>query len=243
MDDYTKASALGFGLVMFTQLVSVVARPIRSGRSAFGHLEKTIEVPVEKINEDFSLKLFRQRLADLGFKPLDNDNNFVQGGVDLAALGSALQAKTKKLLSLQARDSGPNQVVVSMTVRYPHFVIVDTGESAYRDALLDFVSGKADQMTVVPQESLMATNSFTGGIIACLVGALLIATNRLNLWPVIPILGVTEFAAGLLAIVSISQKPAEITGRWKAVAGIVLSLAAIAITLTFIITTRSAGSY
>lgn len=242
MDDYAKSSALGFGLVMFTQLVSLVARQIHSGRPGFGHLQRTIEVPIEKTNEEFFLKLFRQRLTALGFQPLDNDRSFVQGGVDIAALGSAVHAKKKKTLALQTRDSGPGQALVSMTVRYANPIVIDTGESAYRDALLDFVSGKSDHMATVPNESLMALNSFTGGIIAWIFGAILIATNRLGFWPALPILAVTEFAAGLLAIFSISQKPAEFTGRWKAVIGMILSLGAIAISIYFIVSIRSAGS-
>jgi len=55
-----------------------------------------------------------------------------------------------------------------------------------------------------------------------------------------PTVAVPEFAVGLLALFSMSQKPGEISGRWKAIAGIIFSLAAVGIGLFFIIARHSA---
>ena len=241
MDDHTKASALGFGVVMFTQVASLVVKQIQSGRSGFSHLDKTVEVPMPKFELGSFMQVFHERLKGLGFQAADDGANFIQGGPDLSGLGSASHAKTKKLLTFQANDSGPDQVTATLTFRYLDIIVVDTGESAYRDALLDFVSGRADGMIAVPNDSLMAMNSLIGGAIACVVAVLLVVFNRLGYWPAIPIIGVTEFTVGVLAIFSISQKPTEITGRWKAVVGMILSLAAIASSLFFIIMTRSSA--
>jgi hypothetical protein len=240
MDAHTKGLLLGFGLVALSVFLAIVAKQVQSGRSAFSHLQKTIELPLNKVNQDSFLRDFRHRLASLGFKSVDNNNNFIQGSSDLAEFGAASHARTKKLLTLHLQDSGNDNLTASLTLRYLGLVVVDTGESAYRDAVLDFVSGKADKMAAVPTESLLALNSLIGGAIACVVALILVVSNRLPLWMAIPSLGVTEFAVGLLAIFSISRKPAEITGRWKALAGIVLSLAAICLSLYFIVATRSA---
>lgn len=228
---------LGFGLVMFTTLVSLVVGQIQSRRSGFSHLDKTLEVPVEKVNREFFLQGFRERLATLGFQPAGNEDTFHQGGVDLAALGSASHAKTKKLLTIRMQDSGPGKLTAVITLRYLTLIVIDTGEAAYRDAVLNFVSGNADEIVPVPTDSLMAINSLVGGIIGCGIAVYMIVSKELSLCIAITSIGVTEFMVGLLALFSINRKPAEITGRWKAVIGIVLSLAAIGTSVYFIIAT------
>ena len=239
MDAHTKGLLLGFGLVMLSVIVAVMAKQIQSSGSAFSRLKKTIEVPLETVNLDFFLKNFRQRLASLGFKPAESDFSFIQGGADLTEFAAASHARTKKRLTLRIEDSGPDKATAFLTFSYLGLVVVDTGESAYRDTVLDFVSGKTDEMTAVPTESLLALNCLIGGAAACVLAIILVMTDNLALWTAIPGIGVTEFAAGLLAVYTISQKPDEITGRWKAVAGIVLSLAAIGISLYFIISAHS----
>jgi len=239
MDAHTKGLLLGFGLVALSVILAIVAKQIQSGLSAFSHLSKTVELPLDKVNQEFFLKDFRRRLGSLGFKAVDDDTGFIQGSSDLAEFGAASHARTKKLLTLRFQDSGKDNLIASVTIRYLGLVVVDTGESAYRDAVLDLLSGKTDQMVSVPTESLLALNSLIGGMIACVVAVILVVSNQLPLWMAIPSIGVTEFAVGLLALFSISRKPAEITGRWKALAGIVLSLAAICLSVYFIISTRS----
>jgi hypothetical protein len=239
MDAHTKGLLLGFGLVMLSVIVAIVVKQFQSGGSAFSHMDRTVEVPLEKVNLDFFLNKFRQRLASLGFKPGENDANFVQGGTDLTEFAAASHARTKKLLTLRIEDPGTDKVTAFIALRYLGLVVVDTGESAYRDTVLDFVSGKTDEMAAIPTESLLALNSLIGGITACILAAILVATDNLPLWTAIPGVGVTEFAAGLLALYSISQKPGEILGRGKAVAGIVLSLAAVGISLYFMVSAHS----
>lgn len=242
MDAHTKGLLLGFGLVMLSVIAAIVVKQFQSGGSGFSHLDKTLEVPLNKVNLDFHKQAFQKRLNALGFKPVDRDGDFIQGGADLSEFGAASHAKTKKLFTLRFQDSGNDQFLARLTLRYLGLVVVDTGESAYRDAVLDYVSGKTEEMKTVPTESLLALNSLVGGMIACVVAAVLVMSDQLPLWTAIPSLGVTEFAVGLLAIASIAQKPAEITGRGKAIAGILLSLAAIGVSLYFIITAHSGSA-
>lgn len=239
MDAHTKGFLLGFGLVLFSIVIAVVVKQIQSGRSPFSHLERTIELPLNRLNLDFHRQAFGRRLSTLGFKAAEGEGNFIQGGSDLAEFGAASHAKTRKRLTLRYQDAGAEKVLAVLTLLYLDIVVVDTGESAYRDAVLDFVTGKTDAMTSVPTESLMALNSLIGGAVACGVAGTLILSDQLSLWTAIPSLAVTEFAVGLLALFTISQKPAEITGRWKAITGIVLSLASICLGLAYIISTHS----
>jgi hypothetical protein len=239
MDAHAKGLVLGFGLVMLSIVIAIVARQFLSGRSGFSRLEKSLELPLNKLNQHFHQQAFLKRLEILGFKSAGADGQFIQGGADLAEFGAASHAKTKKMFSFQFKESGPDKILALVTLRYLDIVVVDTGEAAYRDAVLDFVTGKTDEMASVPTESLMALNSLIGGAAACCVAVALVVSDKVSLWTAIPSLGVTEFAVGLLALFSISRKPAEITGRWKAVVGIVLSMFAISLGLFFIISTRS----
>lgn len=242
MDAHTKGLVLGFALVMISFLAAIIAKQIQLGRAGFGHLAKTIELPLNKVNQEFHKQAFHHHLKSIGFKTVDNsEDNFIQGGADLTEFGAASHAKTKKMLTLRFQDSGADKVLAILTLRYLDIVVVDTGESAYRDAVLDFVTGKTDEMVAVPTESLLALNSLIGGVLACSIAAVLVTSNELSLWTAIPSIGVTELAVGLLALYSISRKPAEITGRWKAIAGIVLSLVAICLSLYFIIATTSSA--
>jgi hypothetical protein len=239
VDAYTKGLLLGFGLVMLSVVLAILIKQIQSGCLGLSHLSKSVEVPIDRVNLDFHKKFFRERLASLGFKPEDADGQFVQGGADLEGFGAGAHAKTKKLLTVAFRDAESERMVGTLTLRYAHVVGVDEGESAYCDAVLDFVSGKTDEMANVPRHSIMALNSLIGGVMSFILAVALVASDELGLWIAIPMLGITEFGSGLLALYSISRKPAEISGRWKAVAGILLSLTAICVGLYFIISKHS----
>ena len=53
MDVYTKASIMGFALVIFTLVAAILVKQFQSGRSGLSRLDKTIEVPVHRINIEF----------------------------------------------------------------------------------------------------------------------------------------------------------------------------------------------
>jgi len=239
MDALTKGLLLGFALVMFANIAAILVRRLTASGSAISHLDRTIELPLEAGEVEARKELIGQRLAALGFSPANEPGNFIQGGRDMGEMVSASHARTRKLLNLAYTTSAAGQVVVSITLRYLGLIVVDTGESAYRDAVLDFISGKSKEMVIIPNESLMAVNSLVGGIFACATALVLILTNQLGLWSSLLVLGITEFATGLIALFSISQKPVEITGRGKAIAGMLLSIAAICIGLYFLLATRS----
>ena len=152
---------------MLSVIIAVIVKHLQSGGSAFSHLDKTIELPIDKINLDFFMRGFRRRLSSIGFQPSGGENNFTQGGPDLTQFGAASHARTKKILTLRCQESGTDTVTACLTLRYLGLVVVDTGESAYRDAVLDFISGDKDEMTAVPTESLLALNSLVGGVVAC----------------------------------------------------------------------------
>lgn len=239
MDAQTKGLLLGFGLVVFSLVAASLIKQLQSGTRVFSRLSKAIEVPFDKTNRDFHEKFFLERLASLGFKRVEDGEPFVQGGTDLGGLGAGPHAKTKKTLSLDFRDSGPGKAIATIRVSYTSIVGVDEGESAYCDAVLNFVSGNSDKMATVPRESILALDSFVGGILACLLAALLKVCGELGLWAAVLSLGVTEMALGVAALVTIVRKSPEMTGRWKAVAGIVLSASAVCLSLYFIISTHS----
>ncbi len=222
-------------MVLLSIIVAIIVKQMQSGYPAFGRLSKSVEVPIDKVNLEFHKKFFRGRLSSLGFRPADEADHFIQGSTDLGEFGAGPHARTKKILSLDYRDAGEERIMVTLRVRYAHVVGVDEGEAAYCDAVLDFVSGKTDAMANVPRHSIMALNCLIGGAMTCVLAIALVATDELALWLAIPTLGVTEFGVGLLALYSISRKQGEISGRWKAVVGIVLSLSAICVSLYFII--------
>ena len=169
MDAHTKGLVLGFGLVALSVILAIIAKQIQAGLSAFGHLRKTVELSVNPSKPGFLPQRFSPAPRLAGFQPVDDGVDFIQGSSDLAEFGAASHASTKKLLTLHLKDSGPDNFIASVTLRYLGLVVVDTGESAYRDAILDFVSGKTDRMVAVPTESLLALNSLVGGLIACVV--------------------------------------------------------------------------
>src|SRR4051812_18429231 len=111
MDTQTKALALGFGLVMLAQIASLVVKKIQSGASSFGHLDKTIQVPLHRNGLDWFMNVFQQRLASLGFQRQGTDHTYIQGGAHLGDLGSFAHSKTNKLLTLQIHEPAADQVV------------------------------------------------------------------------------------------------------------------------------------
>ena len=242
MDAHTKGLLLGLGLVALSLLAAIVANQIQTGGEWFSHLSRTVKMPLDKLNVEFQRELFFKRLGTLGFERAGSADDFVQGGAQLMSVGAASHASTKKMLTLRFEDTEPDKAVALITLRYLALVAVDSGEAAYRDAVLDYVTGRTDEMRLVRAPNLLAMNSLIGGLLACAVAAVFVISDQLSLWVAIPTLGITELGTGLLAIYFITQKPKEISGSGKAVAGVLLSLAAICVSLYHIIVHHS-GPY
>ena len=239
MDAHTKGLLLGLGLVALSLLAAIVANQIQTGGEWFSHLSRTVKVPFDKLNTEFQRELFLKRLSSLGFQRAGSGDEFLQGGGPLINAGAASHAATKKMLTLRFEETEPGKMVAVITCRYLGVVAVDSGEATYRDAVLDYVTGQTDEMKLVPAPNLLAMNSLIGGLLACIVAAVLVISDQLSLWVAILTLGVTELGTGLLAAYFISQKPKEISGRGKAVWGVLLSLAAISVSLYYIIVHHS----
>jgi len=101
--------------------------------------------------------------------------------------------------------------------------------------LLDFLTGRAEKMRLVPNQSLTAWNSLVGGGLAWVLTAALFITQARILWSAIVILGVTEFGVGLAALAGIWMKPGQVVGREKAILGIILSVTAVITSLSYIL--------
>jgi len=239
MDAHTKGLLLGLGLVALSLLGAIVTNQIQTGGAWFSNLSRTVEFPLDRLNVDFQRGLFIKRLSVLGFERAGSGDDYLQGGADLTDIGAASHARTKKMMTLHFQDTEPGKAVALLTLRYLDMVVVDSGEAAYRDAVLDYVTGHTDDMKLVRAPSLLAMNSLIGGVLACTVAAALVMSDELSLWLAIPTLAVTELGAGLFALYSISQKPKEISGKGRAVAGVLLSLGAIFVSLYHIIVHHS----
>jgi hypothetical protein len=228
MPFYKEPAGLGAVLVAVTQGISLVVR-IVSGGFKSGHLEKSIQFTLDKALLSAFTQNFQLRLAELRFNSGNGAGQFFQGGVNFGELGSFMHAKTSKMLTAQMVESGENQVAVTLTLRYLDPIVADTGECSYRDAVLNYVSGQADQMVVVPNPSLMALNSFIGGMVAFILSLLLLVLGTRQWWQTVYVMALSEAVIGLMALISILRKPKEITGKWQAIAGLALNFASIAV--------------
>jgi hypothetical protein len=221
-----KASAIGFALVIANMVLSWITAMVVGGFKV-GSLERRVAFEVPQGDLAPFLDRFHWRIAELGFRPENVPGHFVQGGVEFHVLGGYTHAKTRKQLTIGLRDDGQPMVFVEMVLRYLDPILGDSGESAYRDAVLDYVSGLADAMRLVPNTSFSALSSLVGGVMAWVALLGLRAIHFEPLWLPIMVLGLTEISAGAMAIVGIRQKSREMTGTGLALGGIVVSVAAI----------------
>jgi hypothetical protein len=216
---------IGFGLVIGNILLSWLAAMVVGGFK-FGSLERRVAHSIPREQYGAFLETLQQRLAELGFLAGAGEGIFVQGGAATGNLASFTHAKTRKELRVQGRDEG-GAITMELSLRYLDPIAGDSGESAYRDAVLDYVSGRTDVMQVVPNRSYSAVSSFVGGVLACAAMLVLKFNGYRPVTPPILMFAITEVGMAVLALNSIRQKPRELTGRWMAVAGIGLSVLAV----------------
>jgi hypothetical protein len=221
----TRWVAIGFGLVIGNIILSWVAAIVVGGFK-IGSLERRIAHSVPRDQYDAFWNTMQQRLAELGFQPGSGAGVFVQGGAGIDTLAAFTHARTKKELRAQGYDAG-EAITMELSLRYLDPIVGDSGEAAYRDAVLDYVSGQSGAMQVVPNRSYSALSSFMGGVVACAAMLVLKFSGYRPVTPPILMFAVTEAGMALMALNAIRQKPRELTGRWLAVAGISLSLLAV----------------
>jgi hypothetical protein len=221
-----KFTLLSFGLVFVSLVLSWVGS-IMFGGFKIGRLARQVELAVDRNQTAAFLDRFHRRLAELGFKAGAATGQFLQGGAEFGNMSSFTHAKTKKQLEIAVDDSSGAEVRMLLTLQFLDPIIGDTGESAYRDAVLDYVSGQSDAMKIVSNRSFAAFSSLVGGIWAWVALGGMLAFNVEPLVGPILVLGVTDVIIGILAIVTIKTKPGELTGIWLAIAGIVTSGSAI----------------
>jgi len=218
---------MGIVLVIAGQIAAWLFGLVRGGFKV-GRLARTIELPANKTRLPELLNTAHRRLEELGFAPGASAGQFIQTGTIPGVLTSFTHAKTKKSLTLTVHDDDAQTARVEMTLLYLDPILGDTGESAYRDAVLAYVSGQADSMTTVANSSFAAFTCLTGGIIAWLAVLYLKAMGYHPLWMPLTIVGITNVLTGFMAIYAIARKPAELTGMREAIIGILLAAAAAA---------------
>jgi hypothetical protein len=219
-----RVSATGFGLVLASIILSWIAAIVLGG-FRIGSLERRVAHSVGRDRYDTFWNTIQQRLTELGFRPGGADGVYVQSGGEFGNMETFTHAKTKKELRVTSHDDA-GTITVELSLRYLDPILGDSGESAYRDAVLDYVSGQRDTMQIVPNLSFGALSGFIGGLVAC---AAVFILKSIDFKPVVPpilVLTVSEIGIAILALVSIRRKPRELKGGWLAVAGIALSLAA-----------------
>ena len=227
---------LGIGLVIASQVAAWLVGLVRGGFKV-GRLAKTIELSVSKDRLPLILDTAHRRLGELGFRPGEAAGQFVQSGAMPGILASFTHAKTKKALTLTVRDGNAPEAHVDLTLLYLDPILGDTGESAYRDAVLAYVSGQADSMTTVPNSSFAAFTCLTGGIIAWAAVLYLKAADYHPLWMPLTIVAITNLITGFMAVYAIVRRPGELTGTREAILGMILAAAAAAYAIAYSIQT------
>jgi hypothetical protein len=128
---------------------------------------------------------------------------------------------------------------VELTLLYLDPILGDTGESAYRDAVLNYVSGQADSMATVSNSSFAAFTCLTGGMIAWAAVLYLKAADYHPLWMPMTIAAITNVITGFMAIYAIARRPRELTGTWEAIFGMILAAGSAAYAIAHSISTIS----
>lgn len=210
------------GLVIASMVLSWVLNIVFGGFK-IGRLARSIQLAVPREQLAAFMDLFQRRVAELGFRSGRAAGEFLQGGSEFLNLSSHTHAKTRKQLKIIMHDGGAVEVAIELTLQYLDPIVGDTGECAYRDAVLAYVSGQADLMKIVPNRSFAAFSSFTGGLFtwAALFG--LKAVDFQPLMPPMLVLGITYVILGIVALVTIGMKPAELKGIGLAIGGMIAS--------------------
>ena len=221
---------ISFGLSLVTQIVVLLIANI-FGEFKFGSLARSVELNFDADKLDDFTRLFRERAEELGFirndYPENNETVFTQGGKS-GGIGFT-HAKTKKKLRLRIEEESPANYRVTLSLKYTDPIVADTGESAYRDAVLDYLSGPEQEMICVTNVSHAGDCCFTGSLIALvvvIVNFIVGSSPTLN-WGV-AFFCLTSLVLGVKAIIAIRMNPQTLTGLYRSVFGIFLNTSLIA---------------
>jgi hypothetical protein len=218
---------VGIGLVLASQMAAWLFGLARGGFKV-GRLTRTIELPVSQDRLSSFLDVARRRLEELGFQRAEAEGQYIQSGAVQGVLASFTHAKTRKALTLTVQGREAPEARVALTLYYLDPILGDTGESAYRDAVLAYISGQADAMATVTNRSFAAFSCLTGGLVAWAAVLYLDAVHYHPLWMPLTIVAITNLITGFMAVYAIARRPRELTGTREAVAGMILAAAAAA---------------
>jgi hypothetical protein len=218
--------AFMFGLIISSIVIAWFIGAALGGWQ-FGDFLRRIEIVTTQAQLSQFTERLQHRLAELGFTPTGNPGEFLQGGSDFEDVGAFIHAKAPKFLTITMDTANPAQITVQLALRYQNTIVADTGEGAYRDALLDYISGKTETMTIIPNRSFLAVCALAGGVLAwvTILGCKTVGFDG-YFQPVL-VLGLTYFSLGLFAIVSIVRKAGQATGLPWAIIGVVANASAI----------------
>lgn len=213
---------LTIGSIVIAWFISVAL-----GGWRFGDFLRRIEIVTVQAQLPLFSERLKHRLTGLGFTPTGNSGEFLQGGANVEDVGAFTHAKTPKFLTVTMDIANPAEIKIQLALRYQDMIVADTGEGAYRDAILDYISGKTDTMTVIPNRSFLAVCALVGGVLAWVTILGCKAVGYGGYFQPAFVLGVTYFSLGLFAIVSIVRKAGLATGLPWAIMGVVANAAAI----------------
>src|SRR5689334_18295935 len=189
--------SVGVGLILSWVL------SIACGGFKIGRLARTIELAVPRDQLPTYLATLHHRLATLGFKGDVNTGSFEQQGSSVGDLGSSTHAKTHKVMNVSVDDSNGPEARIILALRYKELIVGDSGETAYANAVLAYVSNQTDSMQVVANRSFMAFSSLVFGVWTWVV---LVALKVFRIEPFfapILVLGITNVATSIMAIIAV----------------------------------------
>lgn len=217
---------LCFGLVAAGLVLSLVLNIVFGGFTV-GKITRRLEVAVPQEQLPPYLARVNQRLGKLGFQADGATGAFIQRGEQVGVPTSHTHAKSPKLLELTVDESDPQQVQIGMSLRYLTLIVGDTGETAYADAVLNYVSNATDSMQLVANRSYMAFSSLVLGIWAWMAMIALKVFHIEPFTPTVLTLSITPIITSIMAIITIALKPRELSGMWLAIVGLVVSVLAL----------------
>jgi hypothetical protein len=221
--------ALVFGSMVLGWLLTLLL-----GGFKFGRLLKQVVLTAAPDQFTEITARVHQRINALGFRPGDVPGQYLQGGSAFdhpQDFGAFTHAKVRKQLDVASDQTAPGVCQIHLTLQYLDPIVGDTGESAYRDAVLDYISGKSDVMKIVPNLSFAAVTSFVGGIVAWIALFTMKAFGFTGFVEPLLVVGGTYTTLGIIAFAAISQKPGQSKGKSLAIAGALASATAAAAAL------------
>ena len=227
---------VALGLNIATQVVVLLIANIFGGFK-FGSLAKSIELKLSADKLDAFTQLFRERTQELGFVrneyPENNETIFTQGGKTAGLAGT--HAKTKKELRLRIEEESPETYKTTISLKYTDPILADTGESSYRDGVLDYVSGREREMICVTSVSHAGDCCFTGSLIALVVVLVnyIVANSQMLHWAA-AFFCLTSIVLGIQAFIVIMLNPQGLTGLYRTLFGIFLNAGLIALSVALL---------